>query len=287
VVLHGPARRLLRRYWPLLLASLALPVGASAADALREPRTYTATARVLASPEPPASTAASEALVDQVAAFATSRDVIAQALEEAGSARDVGRVADDVSVTGVSTSAVADLAYTDRDPQDAAQVAAALASAVVRQLNEYREGGLPEAIEELDRQIAELTAERDERAQTATERSWDRVAQDQLAQSERRLADLLAARARVAEELAGVATASVLTLPTTPTTPDPRGLPARLGLAGLAGLALGVSLVTLGEARRARLRTAATAAGQPAPDGQEPARAARHHRHGPTGTRQT
>ncbi|MBX6722813.1 MAG: hypothetical protein IRY92_06225, partial [Dactylosporangium sp.] len=121
---------------------------------------------------------------------------------------------------------------------------------------------------------------------TATERSWDRVAQDQLAASERRLADLLAARARVAEQLAGVPTGSVLALPTAPTTPDPRGLPARLGLTGLAGLALGVSLVTLGEARRTRLSTAA-ASSRPFSEGEQPARTARHHRHGRTGTRQT
>ncbi|MFS8477833.1 MAG: hypothetical protein FWJ93_02455 [Micromonosporaceae bacterium] len=250
--LGAAARRLRRRYWPLLLASVALPLGAAGADAAREPRTYTATARVLASPEEPASAAGSAALVNQVAAFATSRDVIAQALVEAGSARTAERVVGDVSVTGVGTSAMADLAYTDRDPQVAAAISAALAGAVVQQLNQYRQGGLPEAIEDLDRQIATLTAERGERAQAARARPWDRVARDRLAQTEQRLGELLAARDRVVEDLAGVAVSSVLALPTAPAAPDPRRLPARVPLAGFAGLTLGVSVMVLGEARRAR-----------------------------------
>ena len=65
------AGRLLRRYWLVLLLSVALPTIAMAAFVQKQHATYTAHARILASAETPRAQAEAAALVSQVQALAT------------------------------------------------------------------------------------------------------------------------------------------------------------------------------------------------------------------------
>src|SRR5258706_5437262 len=148
--------RLLRRYWLILVAAIVVPVGLAAAYVTYQPSTYTAHTRIIASAQTPRAQAEAAALASQVNAIATSRDLVAKALTGAGIARDPDAVAASVTVTGLGSSALVDLAYTDRSAAMAQQVTSALATAVVEQLDAIAEGGLPGVIQNLDNQLTDL-----------------------------------------------------------------------------------------------------------------------------------
>jgi hypothetical protein len=86
------AARILRRYWRLLLVTVLVPV-ALVGLLLRPagPPAYTSQARLVASDTLPTSTAEADAVVSETRGFATSRNVLADAISDAHADRQAGR----------------------------------------------------------------------------------------------------------------------------------------------------------------------------------------------------
>ncbi|GAA2593024.1 hypothetical protein GCM10010399_24560 [Dactylosporangium fulvum] len=247
------ATRLFHRYWLVLLLAIFTPVLAMAVYVARQPAEYTAHGRVVASTAIPRSLAEAAAIVSQVQAIATSRDVTKRALDEAHLPRDPDTVIRAVVVTGLGSSTLVDVAYTDRDRDLAQKVTAALLTAVTGQLDAQRVGALPDVLQDVDRQLTDLTEKRAPIAAEAHSNPGDPVAQNKLAGIDRLISELSADRGRLAEEAAAAGHASVVATPTVPDRPDPTGLPGRLGIAAILGLAVGLILAGLNETVRPKL----------------------------------
>jgi capsular polysaccharide biosynthesis protein len=240
VEVNEVAARLLRRYWLLLLTAVVVPTVAMGVLVSRQHPTYTAHARILASATIPRAQAEAAAVVSQVQAIATGRDLVAAALDDARIARDTDQVLENVRVTGLGSSALVDLGYTDRDPEYARLVTVALAKAVIAKLDAVRIGGLPEVLKSVDDQLTELAAKRAPIAAEAQANPKDPVAQNRLAGIDRLISDLSGDRNRLSEEAASVGHTSIVANATRPQHADSRGLPAKLCLAAVVGLALGL-----------------------------------------------
>jgi len=250
VEVNEVAARLLRRYWLVLLIAVALPAIAMGVFVGRQHPTYTSHARILASATTPRAQAEAAAVVSQVQAIATSRDLVATAMADAKITRGADAVVDGVTVTGLGSSALVDLAYIDRDPAMAQRVTAALAKAVTAKLDAVRVGGLPEVLKSVDDQLTDLAAKRAPIAAEAQANPKDPVAQNRLAGIDRLISDLSGDRNRLSEEAAAVGHTSVVADATKPAKADPRGLPAKLAVAAIVGLALGLILAGVNETIR-------------------------------------
>jgi capsular polysaccharide biosynthesis protein len=237
------ATRLLRRYGLLLLLAVVLPTAALGAFVYRQQPTYTAHARILAAAVTPRAQAEAVALVSQVRAVATSRDLVAAALGDARLVGDPDEIVANVVVTGLGTSAVVDLAYTDADPLRAQQIAAALVKVTTTQLDKVRIGGLPEVLKSIDDQLTDLAKKRAPLLAAAQANPRDLIALSRLSGIDRLINDLSGDRNRLAEDAAAAGHATVLASPTVPDQSDSRGLPAKAGLAAIVGLALGLVAV--------------------------------------------
>lgn len=263
--------RLTKHYWPLLLALIVGSVVVVGLMVSREPASYTAHARIAVSAEIPKSAAEASALVSQVQALATSRDVVAAALSAGRiTHRDAQHIADhDVSVNGQGTSAIVGISVTDSNAKTASVIAARLASGVAAAFDHARIGNLPSVIARVDQQLDQLARKRAPIAAQlgtiAAENPHDArlpMLQSQLAGLDTLISDLSADRTRLAEQLAVAGHATVVDTPTVPSHTNTRGLAERMALAGLAGLIAGLILVALietirptvsGPARLARL----------------------------------
>ena len=232
------ATRLIRRYWAVLLIAVAVPMMGIGIFVVRQPAMYTAHARIVAGATIPRAQAEAVGVVSQVQAIATSLDVVSQALTEPRVDRRADSVAKRVVATGLGSSAVVDLAYSDRDPAIAQRVTAALAGLVVKQLDTLRIGGLPDVLRDVDNQLTDLAEKRAPIAAAAQANPRDPVAQNRLAGIDRLISDLSADRNRLAEDAAAAGHASVVAAPPLPPLPEPRGLPTRLSIAAILGLAV-------------------------------------------------
>jgi len=241
--------RLLRRYWLVLLIAIVLPTIAVGAYIIREPATYTAHTRLVAAATTPKAQAEAAAVVSQVQAIATSRDVVTQALNDAHISRSVDVVINHVLVTGLGSSALVDLAYTDRSPAVAQQIAAALASAVAAQLDSLSVGGLPAVLSNVDDELTSLAEKRAPIATQAQAAPHDAVLQNRLAGIDRLISDLSGDRDRLAEEAAAGGHATVVATAVRPPA-DSHGLAVKLAIAALFGLVLGLVLVGINEMLR-------------------------------------
>lgn len=244
------ASRLLRRYWAVLVLAILVPVLAVGAFVLRTPATYTAHARIVAAQTIPVSTAAAAAVVSQVQAIATSRDVVAEALSTAHLDRSADAVVAAVTVTGLGGSALVDLAYTDHNPDLAQQVTAALATTVTARLDSVRIGGLPDVLKDVDNQLTDLATKRAPIAAAAQANPKDPVAQNKLAGIDRLISDLSGDRNRLAEEAAAAGHASLVDAPAKPADSDPRGLGAKLAVAVILGLLVALMIIGINETVR-------------------------------------
>ena len=251
------ATRLLRRYWSVLLLAVVLPVVAMGLVVDRQHATYTAHSRILASTTTPRAQAEAAALVSQVQAIATSRDLVAAALHEGHLSSDPDLVIAHVAVTGLGTSALVDLAYTDTQAGRAQQVNAALTKAVTTQLDQVRVGGLPEVLKNIDDQLTDLASKRAPLAADAQANPKDLVALNRLAGMDRLISDLSGDRNRLAEQSAASGQATVVAAPVVPPAADPKGLAARLAIAAILGLALGLIIVGANEMLRPAVSGAA------------------------------
>jgi capsular polysaccharide biosynthesis protein len=242
--------RLLRRHWLVLVLAIAVPMVATAGYLTRQPATYTAHARVVATDTVPSAQAVAAALASQVQAIATSRAVVVQALDTAHLSLDPDHVIKAVTVTGLGTSALVDLAYRDHDPETARAVADALASAVVLQLDAVRLGKLPDVLKDVDSQLASLMAQRTQAFAAVQENPRDIVAQSNLTTIESTMSALQADRARLSEEIATSGHAIVVAPPIRPATADSRKLRAMTAVAALLGLVVGLIMIGIREALR-------------------------------------
>jgi len=242
--------RVLRRYGFLLLLVMAAPIVALAVYVVHQPATYTAHARIVAADVTPRAQAEATAVVSQVLALATSRDIVVQALDNAHLSQDPDKVIKATAVTGLGSSALVDLAYTDRSPDLAQQVTQALANTVVVRLDAVRIGGLPEVLKDVDAQLTDLATKRAPIAANAQANPKDPVAQNKLAGIDRLISDLSGDRDRLAEEAAAAGHSTVVATAVRPTTADPRGLASKLAVAGLLGLLIGLIVVGLNETLR-------------------------------------
>lgn len=244
------ATRLLRRYWSVLLLAVLLPVVAMGVFVNRQHSTYTAHARILAATTTPRAQAEATALVSQVQAIATSRDLVAAALKDGNVSADPATIVKHVTVTGLGSSALVDLAYTDEQALRAQQITNVLAKAITTQLDTVRIGGLPDVLKNIDDQLTDLASKRAPLAAAVQANPHDLVAANRLSGMDRLISDLSGDRNRLAEEAAAAGHAAVVTAPIVPLDPDAKGLAAKLAIAALLGLALGLIIVGINEVMR-------------------------------------
>jgi capsular polysaccharide biosynthesis protein len=251
--------RLTRRYWHVLLIAILAPLIAVGVLANRQPAHYTAQARVAVAADVPKSAAESAALVSQVHALATSRDVVARALSAAHIAdRDAQAIADkEIAVTGNGTSAIVTVAVTDADPAAAQAIAANLADGVTSAFDESRIGNLPSVISDVDKQLNDLATRRAPVAAAVSKITSHNpqdsrlpLLQSQLAGIDTLISDLSSDRNRLAEELAAAGNASVVSSPEQPTKADAKGVGQKMALGGLLGLIVGLIIAALAETVR-------------------------------------
>jgi capsular polysaccharide biosynthesis protein len=250
VEVNEVATRLLRRYWSVLLLAVLLPVVAMGVFVNRQHPTYTAHARILAATTTPRAQAEAAALVSQVQAIATSRDLVAAALKDGNVSADPTTIVKHVTVTGLGTSALVDLAYTDEQALRAQQITNVLAKAITTQLDSVRIGGLPDVLKNIDDQLTDLASKRAPLAAAVQANPHDLVAANRLSGMDRLISDLSGDRNRLAEEAAAAGHAAVVTSPIVPLDPDAQGLAAKLAIAALLGLALGLIIVGINEVMR-------------------------------------
>jgi uncharacterized protein involved in exopolysaccharide biosynthesis len=249
VEVNEVAVRLLRRYWFVFLAAVAVPFAITGAYVVHTPASYTAHTRLVASATTPRAQAEAAAVVSQVQAIATSRDIVTQALADAHVNREVNDVISRVVVTGLGSSALVDLAYTDRSPAVAQQVAATLATTVGAQLDALSVGGLPAVLKNVDDELTSLAEKRAPIASQAQAHPQDAVLQNRLAGIDRLISDLSGDRDRLAEEAAAGGHATVVASAVQPPA-DSKGLAVKLAVATLFGLILGLLLVGINEMLR-------------------------------------
>ncbi|HTZ44832.1 MAG TPA: hypothetical protein VMB79_13295 [Jatrophihabitans sp.] len=258
--------RLTKRYWPVLVLAIVLPMVLVAVLVSRQAPRYTAQARVAVSAEIPKSAAESAGLLSQVDALATSRDLVQRALASAHiTGRDPATMAQhDVTVSGNGTSAVMTIGVTDRDPVVAGKTAGALAAEVNTAVNASRIGNLPSVIAGVDRQLGELARRRAPIAAAISASQQSRtpnanlpLLQSELAGVDTLIADLSSDRNRLSEELAAAGNAAVVATAQVPTAPDPSGLGQKLALAAVLGLAVGLLIAALAETVRPTVSGAA------------------------------
>jgi capsular polysaccharide biosynthesis protein len=250
VEVNEVATRLLRRYWSVLLLAVLLPVVAMGVFVNRQHPTYTAHARILAATTTPRAQAEAAALVSQVQAIATSRDLVAAALKDGNVSADPTTIVKHVTATGLGTSALVDLAYTDEQALRAQQITNVLAKAITTQLDSVRIGGLPDVLKNIDDQLTDLASKRAPLAAAVQANPHDLVAANRLSGMDRLISDLSGDRNRLAEEAAAAGHAAVVTSPIVPLDPDAQGLAAKLAIAALLGLALGLIIVGINEVMR-------------------------------------
>ena len=258
--------RLTRRYWWILLLAVLVPMAVTGYLVHKSPKEYTAHARVAVSAEVPKSAAEANALTSQVQALATSRDVVAKAMQAAKvTGRDPQDVADHhVAVSGNGTSAIVDLAVSDKDASVAAKLTNSLASGVTSAFDTSRIGNLPSVLASVDKQLLDLSSRRAPIAAqiatlTATDPKNARLPslQGEEAGIDILISDLSADRNRLAEQLAATGHATVVAAATKPPAADSSELIQKLALAGILGLIVGLIIAALAETIRPTVSGAA------------------------------
>lgn len=228
--------RLIKRYWLALTIAIAFPMLLVGLYVTHKPATYTAHVRLMAATSVPQAQAQADAVVSQVQAIATSRDVIVSALASTSWQRDPDEVIKGIQVAGVGSSGVVDISYTDRAATGAQQIVSAIAAKIVQRLADIH-SGLPNALDDIDALIADLQAER-ATIQAGTSNAGAAV----LASINRLITDLGNDRTKLANLDATAAAPDVVDSAALPPA-DSKGLATRLAVAGLLGLALGLLIV--------------------------------------------
>ena len=236
------AARILRRYWRVLLIAVLVPVALVAFYYVGRPPMYTSAARLVATDTVPKSAAEADAVVSEARAFATSRNVVADAIGDAHVSRAPDAVVPQVLVSGLGSSPIVELSVSDPDADTARLLTQALAMRVVEQLGTSRAGGVDTVLRNIDDQLTQLASRRAPLAAAAAAAPRDPVAQNRLAGIDRLISDLSADRNKVSLDAAAIGQPRVVQPALQPTTADSPGLVPRLGLAALLGLVVGVAI---------------------------------------------
>jgi capsular polysaccharide biosynthesis protein len=236
------AARVLHRYWRVLVAALLLPVALVAFYYIGRPPVYTSSARLVATDTVPKSTAEADAVVSEARAFATSRNVVSDAIADAHVSRAADAVLPHVLVSGLGSSPLVELSVADADADIAQLLAQALATRVVQQLTASRAGGADNVLRNIDTQLTQLASRRATLATAAGAAPHDPVAQNRLAGVDRLISDLSAARNKIALDAAAVGQPRVVQPAERPAAADSPGLVPRITLAALLGLVIGIGI---------------------------------------------
>jgi capsular polysaccharide biosynthesis protein len=244
------AARVFRRYWQVVLAAVLLPVALVAAFYAGQPRTYAATARLVASDTLPKSAAEADAVVSEARAFATTRNVVDSAIADAKVDRRADDVLPRISVSGLGSSPLVDVSVSDGDAAVSRTLTQALANHVVKQLNTSRLGTAQAVLRNVDSQLTQLATRRAPLAAAADAAPQDQAAQSRLAAVDRLISDLAADRNNLSLQAAATGQPRLVEDAQQPTAPQPRSLIPRLALALLLGLVIGVAVSAVLETAR-------------------------------------
>jgi capsular polysaccharide biosynthesis protein len=244
------AARVFRRYWQVVLAAVLLPVALVAAFYAGQPRTYAATARLVASDTLPKSAAEADAVVSEARAFATTRNVVDSAIADAKVDRRADDVLPRISVSGLGSSPLVDVSVSDGDAAVSRTLTQALANHVVKQLNTSRLGTAQAVLRNVDSQLTQLAIRRAPLAAAADAAPQDQAAQSRLAAVDRLISDLAADRNNLSLQAAATGQPRLVEDAQQPTAPQPRSLIPRLALALLLGLVIGVAVSAVLETAR-------------------------------------
>lgn len=238
--------RVLRRYWPLLLLALLLPVLVTG-YALRDQRPMENATTRIDSPSSVETDAGITASVSQVKAFATSRNVLSAVITAQGLDRTPKEVAPRIMTEALGSSSVVEMIISDPDPGVARRLTDGIAAKVVEEINRSRGENLNTQIASLDDQIGTLSrrlAVVSTRAQTPT--NFDAI--NEKATLQTRLDGLQAERRELRRDLTEIGVARVVQ--TAVVEPAGTGKIARIMISALIGLIVGILLTILIEAFR-------------------------------------
>jgi capsular polysaccharide biosynthesis protein len=245
------AARLLRQYWAVLVVCVVVPLIAISYLTAKQPAVYATSARIITGNEVPQTSAAADAVANQVQAIATGRSAVTQALQAAGAKRNLNNfISKDIAVSGLGSSQVIDLTVTDRSPQVAQQVARVLSAEVVRSINNVGQSGLRAALAANDQEIVRLSQQRAKLAAKAAVAPQNQQLQAELAGLDEVIANFTGDRSRLLIQAGTLGLATVIDEPALPTRPESKASPQKLGLAALLGLAAGILIVSVAEILR-------------------------------------
>lgn len=245
------AARLLRQYWAVLVVCVVVPLVAVSYLTAKQPAVYAASARIITGNEVPQTSAAADAVANQVQAIATGRSAVTQALQSAGARRNLSSfISNNIAVSGLGSSQVIDLTVTDRSPQVAQQVDRVLAAGVVRSINNVGQSGLRAALAANDHEIVRLSQQRADLAAKAAAAPQNQQLQAELAGIDEVIANFTGDRSRLLIQAGTLGLATVIDEPALSTRPESKASAQKLGLAALLGLAAGILLVSVAEILR-------------------------------------
>lgn len=245
------AARLLKQYWAVLVVCVAVPLIAISYLTAKQSALYAASARIITGNEVPQTSAAADAVANQVQAIATGRSAVTQALQAAGAQRNLSNfISNDITVSGLGSSQVIDLTVTDRSPQVAQQVARVLSAGVVRSINNVGQSGLRAALAANDHEIVRLSQQRADLATKAAAQPQNQQLQAEMAGIDEVIANFTGDRSRLLIQAGTLGLATVIDQPALPARPESKASAQKLGLAALLGLAAGILIVSVAEILR-------------------------------------
>lgn len=245
------AARLLRQYWAVLVVCVAVPLVAVSYLTAKQPAMYAASARIITGNEVPQTSAAADAVANQVQAIATGRSAVTQALQAAGAKRNLSDfISNNITVSGLGSSQVIDLTVTDHSPQVAQQVARVLSAGVVRSINNVGQSGLRAALAANDHEIVRLSQQRANLATKAAAEPQNQQLQAELAGIDEVIANFTGDRSRLLIQAGTLGLATVIDEAARPARPESKASAQKLGLAALLGLAAGILIVSVAEILR-------------------------------------
>jgi capsular polysaccharide biosynthesis protein len=251
------ARRILLRHWMIIGLCAALGLGAALTLEHSAPQ-YAASVRLTLDTPDPQSAAESQAIADTARGIVTSPGLVAQVIRQVHVSREAIDLAQHhIEVQPLGSSAVLQLTVTDTEPRTAAQLANALAAALLQVRLHANQGHLSDQINTLDKEIDQLgqqiatddatitrLSQTAAGAAGATQRGVVMRDRDLLAQ---RQASLISQRDQLATTEASRPAPQVISAAGIPTDPEPSHRTARLMLTTLLGLMVGVGLAALRE----------------------------------------
>ena len=163
-------RRVVKAHLRTILLCLLIPVAVVALLDLRTPTTYVAQVRLQTTSTAPGSSTEAEGLSSRVLAIATTPGIVQQALRDAGepdgAAHAVDVAAHDVTAERLGESSVVVLSVLDENRGVATRTASALATRVVRFMNQGDRQQYDATMADVESRLADAIARRD-KLQTA------------------------------------------------------------------------------------------------------------------------